>query len=230
MTQGASISFRTGALHPTSGGRRLARAVHPAECACAGGDRAHVGPVSDPESAGDADIAGRRAVGGRRAPAGRHSARGVLLAACRRRVDRSGRGVDDRRLHCRRLAFGGGYSPADEGGKQCRRRALGVWLREGRRRGCNTRPAGSAVPADGPQSHRRTRRRADGARQAHRIADSASGQRLRRLWQHRPPPAEAGISTVARSNARRAYDLSNELFEMCLEGTMSYSRSAWRRR
>lgn len=51
-------------------------------------------------------------------------------------------------------------------------------------------------------------------------------QRLRRLWEHRPPPAEEGISTVARSNARRAYDLSNELFEICLDETMSYS-SAW---
>jgi len=49
---------------------------------------------------------------------------------------------------------------------------------------------------------------------------------LRRAWQHRLPTAEEGTVHVARENAHRHYDLSNELFELMLDPTLCYS-SAW---
>jgi cyclopropane-fatty-acyl-phospholipid synthase len=51
-------------------------------------------------------------------------------------------------------------------------------------------------------------------------------QKLRDLWQHRQPDAEENTPTQARDNIHRHYDLSNELFELFLDPTMTYS-SAW---
>ena len=48
-------------------------------------------------------------------------------------------------------------------------------------------------------------------------------QRLRRAWQTRPPREEENTLTGAKENIHRHYDLSNELFELFLDPTMTYS-------
>ncbi|MTD15662.1 methyltransferase domain-containing protein [Nakamurella sp. YIM 132087] len=51
-------------------------------------------------------------------------------------------------------------------------------------------------------------------------------QKLRKLWQARPPKDEENTPDGAKENIHRHYDLSNELFELFLDPTMTYS-SAW---
>lgn len=48
-------------------------------------------------------------------------------------------------------------------------------------------------------------------------------QRLRRFWQQHTPHHEENTTTGAEQNIRRHYDLSNDLFELFLDPTMSYS-------
>ena len=49
-------------------------------------------------------------------------------------------------------------------------------------------------------------------------------QRLRKIWQPRQPAQEsAGTPQRARQNVHRHYDLSNEMFELFLDPTMTYS-------
>ncbi|MFD9126383.1 class I SAM-dependent methyltransferase [Kitasatospora sp. NPDC059571] len=48
-------------------------------------------------------------------------------------------------------------------------------------------------------------------------------QWLRRLYVQRPPDAELSTADNARQNIRRHYDLSNELFALFLDPTMTYS-------
>ncbi|MGW6375662.1 class I SAM-dependent methyltransferase [Rhodococcus sp. NPDC055112] len=48
-------------------------------------------------------------------------------------------------------------------------------------------------------------------------------QRLRRMFVAAPPVGDLGNEQNARSNASRHYDLSNELFELFLDETMTYS-------
>ncbi len=54
----------------------------------------------------------------------------------------------------------------------------------------------------------------------------ASLQKLRRLWQWHTPAEEENTVSGARENIHRHYDLSNELFELFLDPTLTYS-SAW---
>ncbi len=51
-------------------------------------------------------------------------------------------------------------------------------------------------------------------------------QALRHMWQSRPPAAEENTPTGARDNIQRHYDLSNDLFELFLDPSMTYS-AAW---
>ena len=51
-------------------------------------------------------------------------------------------------------------------------------------------------------------------------------QTLRHAWQTRPPSTEENTPTGARENIHRHYDLSNELFELFLDPTLTYS-AAW---
>jgi cyclopropane-fatty-acyl-phospholipid synthase len=51
-------------------------------------------------------------------------------------------------------------------------------------------------------------------------------QKLRRMWQARQPDAEDNSPEGARENIHRHYDLSNDLFEVFLDPTMTYS-AAW---
>jgi cyclopropane-fatty-acyl-phospholipid synthase len=51
-------------------------------------------------------------------------------------------------------------------------------------------------------------------------------QKLRHAWQIRPPAPEENTPTGARENIHRHYDLSNELFELFLDPSMTYS-AAW---
>lgn len=51
-------------------------------------------------------------------------------------------------------------------------------------------------------------------------------QALRRMWQHRLPAAEENSPTGARENIHRHYDLSNELFQLFLDPSLTYS-AAW---
>ncbi|TKV56829.1 class I SAM-dependent methyltransferase [Nakamurella flava] len=51
-------------------------------------------------------------------------------------------------------------------------------------------------------------------------------QKLRSAWQRRPPLTADNTPTNARENIHRHYDLSNDLFELFLDPTMTYS-SAW---
>jgi cyclopropane-fatty-acyl-phospholipid synthase len=51
-------------------------------------------------------------------------------------------------------------------------------------------------------------------------------QALRRIWQSRPPSAEENTPTGARDNIHRHYDLSNDLFELFLDPSLTYS-AAW---
>ncbi len=51
-------------------------------------------------------------------------------------------------------------------------------------------------------------------------------QKLRRTWQHRQPAAEDNTPSGAQENIHRHYDLSNDLFQVFLDDTMTYS-AAW---
>ena len=51
-------------------------------------------------------------------------------------------------------------------------------------------------------------------------------QSMRRIWQHRLPSAEENTVTGARDNIHRHYDLSNDLFELFLDPSLTYS-AAW---
>ena len=51
-------------------------------------------------------------------------------------------------------------------------------------------------------------------------------QKLRSAWQRRPPHSADNTPTNARENIHRHYDLSNDLFGVFLDPTMTYS-SAW---
>ena len=51
-------------------------------------------------------------------------------------------------------------------------------------------------------------------------------QALRRMWQHRLPAEEENSPTGARENIHRHYDLSNELFTLFLDPSLTYS-AAW---
>ncbi len=51
-------------------------------------------------------------------------------------------------------------------------------------------------------------------------------QTLRHTWQSRQPSTEENTPTGARENIHRHYDLSNDLFELFLDPTLSYS-AAW---
>ncbi|WP_395727640.1 class I SAM-dependent methyltransferase [Nakamurella sp.] len=51
-------------------------------------------------------------------------------------------------------------------------------------------------------------------------------QVLRRMWQHRLPAVEENTPTGARENIHRHYDLSNELFALFLDPSLTYS-AAW---
>jgi len=51
-------------------------------------------------------------------------------------------------------------------------------------------------------------------------------QKLRHTWQNRPPAIEENTPTGARENIHRHYDLSNDLFELFLDPTLTYS-AAW---
>jgi cyclopropane-fatty-acyl-phospholipid synthase len=52
-------------------------------------------------------------------------------------------------------------------------------------------------------------------------------QRLRSGWQHRPPAAEANTPDGARENIHRHYDLSNEMFELFLDPSLTYSAALY---
>ncbi|MDD1059404.1 cyclopropane-fatty-acyl-phospholipid synthase family protein [Streptomyces cocklensis] len=53
-------------------------------------------------------------------------------------------------------------------------------------------------------------------------------QRLRTLWAHRRPRAQANSPQGARQNIHRHYDLSNDLFALFLDETMTYSSAVFR--
>nr|WP_308800946.1 class I SAM-dependent methyltransferase [Streptomyces polyasparticus] len=57
----------------------------------------------------------------------------------------------------------------------------------------------------------------------------ASLQRLRGLWAVRQPAAQRNTLTGARSNIHRHYDLSNDLFALFLDETLSYSSAVFDR-
>jgi cyclopropane-fatty-acyl-phospholipid synthase len=52
-------------------------------------------------------------------------------------------------------------------------------------------------------------------------------QRLRSRWQTRQPSSEENDLRGARSNIARHYDLSNEMFALFLDETMTYSSAIW---
>ncbi|CAG7650205.1 SAM-dependent methyltransferase [Actinacidiphila bryophytorum] len=53
-------------------------------------------------------------------------------------------------------------------------------------------------------------------------------QRLRGLWAHRRPLDQANTPQGARDNIHRHYDLSNDLFALFLDETMTYSSAVFR--
>ncbi|MFD4790181.1 class I SAM-dependent methyltransferase [Streptomyces sp. NPDC058459] len=53
-------------------------------------------------------------------------------------------------------------------------------------------------------------------------------QRLRRLWALRQPAAQRNTETGARDNISRHYDLSNDLFALFLDDTLTYSSAVFR--
>ncbi|MFJ4007495.1 class I SAM-dependent methyltransferase [Streptomyces sp. NPDC090023] len=53
-------------------------------------------------------------------------------------------------------------------------------------------------------------------------------QRLRRLWALRQPAAQRNTATGARDNISRHYDLSNDLFALFLDDTLTYSSAVFR--
>ncbi|MFI5977315.1 class I SAM-dependent methyltransferase [Streptomyces sp. NPDC051452] len=53
-------------------------------------------------------------------------------------------------------------------------------------------------------------------------------QRLRGLWAQRQPPAQRNTPHGSRSNISRHYDLSNDLFALFLDETLSYSSAVFR--
>lgn len=55
-------------------------------------------------------------------------------------------------------------------------------------------------------------------------------QRLRGAWAHRRPSGQRNTLEGARENIHRHYDLSNELFALFLDRTMTYSSALFRKR
>jgi cyclopropane-fatty-acyl-phospholipid synthase len=55
------------------------------------------------------------------------------------------------------------------------------------------------------------------------LTPSRAMQLLRRAYRRRPPAAESGTMEGARRNVQRHYDLSNDLFALFLDQTMTYS-------
>lgn len=53
-------------------------------------------------------------------------------------------------------------------------------------------------------------------------------QRLRSLWAHRRPAGQLGTQEGARDNISHHYDLSNDLFALFLDETLSYSAALFR--
>ncbi|MGW2825723.1 class I SAM-dependent methyltransferase [Streptomyces sp. NPDC001443] len=53
-------------------------------------------------------------------------------------------------------------------------------------------------------------------------------QRLRGLWAQRQPPAQRNTPDGSRSNISRHYDLSNDLFALFLDETLTYSAAVFR--
>ncbi len=53
-------------------------------------------------------------------------------------------------------------------------------------------------------------------------------QRLRPLWALRKPAAQLNTPEGSRENISRHYDLSNDLFALFLDGTLSYSSAVFR--
>lgn len=53
-------------------------------------------------------------------------------------------------------------------------------------------------------------------------------QRLRRLWAPRQPATQHNAPDAARENIRRHYDLSNDLFALFLDDTLTYSAALFR--
>ncbi|SEF95129.1 cyclopropane-fatty-acyl-phospholipid synthase [Actinacidiphila yanglinensis] len=53
-------------------------------------------------------------------------------------------------------------------------------------------------------------------------------QRLRGLWAHRQPAAQRNTPRGSRTNVGRHYDLSNDLFALFLDETLSYSSAVFR--
>ncbi|MFG2122563.1 class I SAM-dependent methyltransferase [Streptomyces sp. NPDC048710] len=53
-------------------------------------------------------------------------------------------------------------------------------------------------------------------------------QRLRRLWAPRRPGGQRNTPDAARSNVSRHYDLSNDLFALFLDDTLTYSSAVFR--
>ncbi|MET7640123.1 cyclopropane-fatty-acyl-phospholipid synthase family protein [Streptomyces sp. NPDC005438] len=53
-------------------------------------------------------------------------------------------------------------------------------------------------------------------------------RRLRRLWARRPPATQRNSRAGSRRNIHRHYDLSNELFALFLDETLSYSAALFR--
>ncbi|MEU8738384.1 cyclopropane-fatty-acyl-phospholipid synthase family protein [Streptomyces halstedii] len=53
-------------------------------------------------------------------------------------------------------------------------------------------------------------------------------QRLRRLWAPSRPPAQSNTPEGSRANIRHHYDLSNDLFALFLDETLSYSSALFR--
>ncbi|WP_075016821.1 SAM-dependent methyltransferase [Actinacidiphila rubida] len=53
-------------------------------------------------------------------------------------------------------------------------------------------------------------------------------QRLRAVWEHRRPAVERNTRSGARDNIHRHYDLSNDLFALFLDETMTYSSAVFR--
>ena len=142
-------------------------------------------------------------LGNRWPPAAAGPARFVLRPARRGRPDRLRRGLDDRRSDHRGLAR---HEP------QCAARA---------RRGPQHRHR--VWPTGPPTSWRR---RSGVLRKRMSVLVPRPLQTLRHTWQSRPPATEENTPTGARENIHRHYDLSNELFELFLDPSLTYS-AAW---
>lgn len=71
-------------------------------------------------------------------------------------------------------------------------------------------------------------RRAHRARRERGRTDPGPLQKLRGLWALRRPDVQRNTPTGARDNISRHYDLSNELFALFLDDTLSYSAALFR--